>query len=67
MLQRGLGTTTRRGCAVIRAFRTDSGYTLISDDGVIVPLSANEAHSIYMLVADELDKARRGQEELPDA
>ena len=48
---------------MIRAHKSESGYILMSDDGVIVPLTANEAHAVYLLVADELDKARRAQEE----
>ena len=49
---------------MIRANRAPSGgIVLISDDGVVVPLTANEAHAVYLLVADELDKARRAQEE----
>jgi len=52
---------------VIRANRAPSGgIVLISDDGVVIPLSPNEAHAVYLLVADELDKARRALEE-PEA
>jgi hypothetical protein len=51
---------------VIRAYKSDAGYTLISDDGVVIPLTANEAHSVYMLVAAELDRVRRTLEE-PEA
>lgn len=55
---------------MIRAHRADSGnIVLISDDGVVVPLTANEAHAVYLLVAEDLDRARRALEEpeAPDA
>ena len=51
---------------MIRAHKSESGYILMSDDGVIVPLTANEAHAVYLLVAEDLDKARRALEE-PEA
>lgn len=35
----------------------------MSDDGVIVPLTANEAHAVYLLVAEDLDRTRRALEE----
>lgn len=52
---------------MIRAHKTADGYVLMSDDGVIVPLTPNEAHSVYVLVAAELAELRRKETEEADA
>ena len=53
---------------MIRAHRNESGHILLmSDDGIIIPLTANEAHAVYLLVAEELARLRRQEQEDADA
>lgn len=52
---------------MITAYKTDTGYCLLTSDGVTIPLSPNEAHAIYVLVAAELARLRRQESEEADA
>lgn len=56
-----------KGGQVITAYKTDGGYCLLTSDGVTIPLSPNEAHAIYVLVAAELARLRRQESEEADA
>lgn len=51
---------------MIRAYKVDDGYTLRTDDGIVIPLTENEGHALYLLVAAELERVRRTLEE-PEA
>ena len=47
---------------MITAHRTANGYILMSQDGVIVPLTKAEAMGIYYAVAEDLARDRQERE-----